>query len=265
MHVEKLKFFLYQTIEYHSQAPSKRIRTDNKRILKMDCDGVCKKSEKKCEIVIDVPMTIPPTQDAIVSQLIHIKYGLEIEAKMSKFHKNLVTKLPITIGTVPHISANGSSQSSFRMSLGPQTSEADLTHVFSNWSLDSPQNQSNRSSIQSQYPILPVAYPNPSPIPYPISSNSTGLPYPTISFMPNPSPISNNWSISSRNSMPAIGYQPTAPPIDFSMADSSTPLRPTSLFVPRPPSYDEACNFPGQINQTNYPISFSSNNVTNKS
>lgn len=266
MNVEKMKFFLYQIIEYHSQAPSKRIRTEYERLLKKDDDGVPKKTEKKFEILIDVPMTVPPTQDATVSQLIHIKYELEIEAKMSAFHKNVVTKIPITIGTVPHISPNELSHGSFRMSIAPQAPEADLTRVFSNWSLDlnSPQNQSNRSSIQSQYPMSPMVYPNLSSMPY-SSPNSSAVAYPTVSFMPSPSPVNNNWSNSSRNSMPAIGFQPTAPPIDFHMANSSTPERPTSLFVPRPPSYDEACYFPGQIHPPNYPMNFTPENITNKS
>lgn len=235
-----------QIVEYHSMEPSKRIRTDTKRLIKIDADGICKKTEQKYDIVIDVPMNIPPTQGAATSQLIHIKYELEIEVKMSKFHKNLVSKCPITIGTVPLIASEESTQSTFRMSLAQPPSEADLSRVFSNWSLDlnSPHNQSNRSSIQAPYPISPVQYPI-STAPYPVLPC---MPLPTSSAVSSTS----DWAVSSRNSLPVSNYHPTAPPIDFNMANSSTPVRPNSLFIPRPPSYDEVCRFSAQINTVDF-------------
>lgn len=248
MNVEKLKYFLYQYVEYHSTGPSERIRTEDKRLLKKETDGISKKSEQKFELVIDVPQDVQPSQDNSSSRLIHIKYEIKVEAKLGGLHKSLIITAPIVIGTVTH-----EQQVGFRISLGPQTPEAVLTRVLTNLSLEL-QNQSNRSSIQSaQYPISSV---------YPISP--VGVP--PIGFPQTPSIGSqmSRMSYSPQSSFAMNPYQPSAPPIALHDFNSSAPVRPTSLFVP--PSYDEACGNPqGLFNQMNHTAPPALHNIPNKS
>lgn len=242
MDVEKLKYYLHQIVEYHSIVPHERIKMIENRLLKKDEEGVRKKSEHKYELVIDVPENIPPNQEKTVSRLIHIKYELRVEAKIGGLHKNLVISCPITIGTISHMT-NERHSVILRypeMPQSPNNSDANISQMISHWSLhlDSPQNQSNRSTIQSTiYPISPIDFiSNPS-----IGSNLNGFPMPQ----------SNQFSIN--------GYPPTAPPIDFNMRSS---IQPNSQFVP--PSYDEAVrsSYPGQMNLA---TSSPSQNIPNKS
>lgn len=252
LQVEKLKYFLYQYIEYHSTDPSERIRTEEKRLLKKEADGISKKSEEKFELVIDVPNNIPPNQDKTSSRLIHIRYEIRVEAKIGSLYKSLVIITPITIGTIPH-----EQQVTFRVGIPqtPQTPDGRLTHVFSNLSLDfSPHNHSNRSSIQTpQYPISPIGFQCPiSPV-SPISQmNRYSFSPPSVQYVPmNPY-------------LPSTTYLPTAPPISSYDCNSSAPSRPTSLFVP--PTYDEACgNSQGHFNQLSYTAPPALTNIPHKS
>ncbi|XP_055313585.1 arrestin domain-containing protein 17-like [Sitodiplosis mosellana] len=260
LHVEKLKYFLYQFVEYHSTAPSERIRTDNKRILKKECDGVTKKSEQKFELVIDVPEDLPPSQDKASSRLIHIKYEVRVEAKLGTLQKNLVIQTPITIGTEQVTLRHWVPQ--------PQSPNPVLSHVHSYMSLEIlPHDQSNRSSVLSQFPISPMYTISPS-YPVPISPS-----YPQayvnspIGLVSNPSIGShmNRFSCSSQSPQQINPYQPTAPPISPHDFNASVADRPTSLFVP--PSYDEACgNSQGlRFNQSNYTAPAALNNIPSKS
>lgn len=276
LHVEKLKYFLYQFVEYHSTGPSERFRIDDRRLLKKETDGVSKKSEQKYELVIDVPTDIPPSQDKTSSRLIHIRYEIKVEAKIGGLHKSLVITAPIVVGTVQH-----EQPGTFRISLGPQTPQtpdAALPRLFTNLSLELvPHHQSNRQSIQmAQYSISPLHnQSNRSSIQspqYPVSPQyhnhiTTSPPYGSpIGFVPNTSIGSemNRLSYPPQSPYSINPYQPSAPPMSPYDLNSSAPVRPTSLFVP--PSYDEACGNPrSQFNRLNHTAPPALSNIPNKS
>lgn len=268
VHVEKLKYFLYQYVEYHSSKPSERIKTDNKRILKKEADGVVKKSEQKFDLVIDVPKDLSPSQDKSSSRLIHINYEVRVEAKIGTLHKSLVVQTPITIGTVAH-----EQQVTLRLAMGPQSpTSAVVPRVFTNVSLEIlPHDQSNRSSLLTpQYPFSQLHSISSSPSFSVSPTYAIAQPYAVspMSMVSNPSVGSqmNRFSYSAQSSYQMNPYQPTAPPISTPDFNSSVPDRPVSMFVP--PSYDEACNGP-QIglgfNQINYATPQPLNNIPNKS
>ncbi|XP_031621643.1 uncharacterized protein LOC116339750 [Contarinia nasturtii] len=256
INVEKVKYYLNQIIEYHSTAPSERIKTENKRLLKKEIDGICKQSEMENDLVIDVPENLPPTQDKSISRLILIKYEVKVEAKIGGIHKSLVITTPITIGTIPHTinsrplticnAPNLPNETPFI--LGAMGTQVDVGSIFPNLSqeMNLSQNQnlqlSDRSSIQLRM-----------------------YPSPIIGFLPNESMESqlNRLSLLSHNSFANIPYQqPTAPPPDF---NAGSPIRPVSQFIvnspDRPPSYQQAC-FPTQMNYaTSSPLQETSNKI----
>lgn len=100
-HVEKVKFALNRIVDYHSKTPGLTIKREISRLLKKEAGGVNKKTEQRYEHVIDVPVATP-SQDARTSQLIHIKYEVKVEVKISGLYKNLVITAPLIIGNVPH-------------------------------------------------------------------------------------------------------------------------------------------------------------------
>lgn len=270
--VEKIKFALYKVIEYHSLSPSLAIKRVMERVIKKVVDGVDKKTEQKFEQSIDVPVTMP-TQDAKTSKLIHIKYELKVEIKLGTLYKNMILTAPIIIGNVPFFAKEP--EQTVRRSSVPQP--APLPHdvnsrssVFSNWSLDLyPQISGDRSSVRTSVlytPTTPVAVmPNPSNV-MPMSHQPS---YPVLPISPIspiiPSPSMMN--INSPQDRPlSMNYPPSAPPIDFSNANASTPMRPQSLFINRPPSYDEVFGFSHQFSQLNMSNSASWNqNASTKS
>lgn len=101
VHVEKVKFTVNKVVDYHSKVPGITVKREISRLLKKEAGGVNKKTEQRYEHVIDVPETIP-SQDANTSQLIHIKYEVKVEVKISGLYKNLVISAPLIIGNVPH-------------------------------------------------------------------------------------------------------------------------------------------------------------------
>lgn len=246
--VEKIKFALYKVIEYHSMSPSRAIKRVMERVIKKVVDGVDKKSEQKFEQSIDVPVTMP-TQDAKTSKLIHIKYELKVEIKLGALYKNLILTAPIVIGNVPFFTKEPE-QTVHRSSVPqpmPLPHDANSrSSVFSNWSLDLyPQINGDRSSARTS-----MLYPPTSPIG--IMQNPTNVmpmnhpSYPVLPMSPT-SPIIPSASMMNTNSPQdrplSMNFPPSAPPIDFNHVNASTPMRPQSLFINRPPSYDEVFGF----------------------
>lgn len=275
--VDKIKFALYKVIEYHSLSPSLAIKRVMERVIKKVVDGVEKKTEQKFEQSIDVPVTIP-TQDAKTSKLIHIKYELKVEIKLGTLYKNMILTAPITIGNVPFFVKEP--DPTVRRTSVPQPMPMPMPHdanarssVFSNWSLDLyPQIGGDRSSVRTSVlytpttpvavmpmpanvmPVMPMSHPS-----YPVLPMSPTSPtIPPASMMSTHSPQDRPLS---------MNYPPSAPPIDFSNANAvSTPLRPQSLFINRPPSYDEVFGFSHQFSQLNMSNSTSwSHNASTKS
>lgn len=274
--VEKLKFGLYRIVEYHSMAPSKAVKKVTERLVKkeVDCgDKNDKQAEQKFEQTIDVPVTTP-TQDSNTSKLVHINFELKVEIKLPKMsvHKNLILTAPIAIGNVPYFT-NETESAVLRSNLPqqmpmPHDVNCSRASVFSNWSLDIyPQINGDRSSIQTlthYSPTAPVAM-NPSAmIATPMTSNTPYPLLPNVSMSPI-SPVSpaNMYAGHLPFERPMSLNSPSAPPLDFDA--SNTPLRPQSLFINRPPSYDEVFGFPGHFNQMNISNAPSLLNTSGKS
>ena len=142
--------------------------------------------------------------------------------------------------------------------------------VFSNWSLDLyPQISGDRSSMRTS-----VLYPSTSPVaimPNPVNVSPMSHPsYPMLPVSPT-SPTIPTISMMNTN-LPqdrrlSMNFPPSAPPIDFNNVNASTPMRPQSLFVNRPPSYDEVFGFSHQFSQLNMSnsSSWNQNNTSTKS
>lgn len=243
-------------------SPSLAIKRVMERIVKKVVDGVEKKTEQKFDQTIDVPDTMP-TQDAKTSKLIHIKYELKVEVKLGTLYKNLIITAPIIIGNVPFFTKDP--EQTVLRSSAPQPmpfphDANSRSSVFSNWSLDLyPQINGDRSSVRTSvlYPpttpvaamqnptIMAMGHPSYPVVPIsPISPMSPTMPSMINTNSPQDRPLSMN-------------FPPSAPPIDFSNVNASTPMRPQSLFVNRPPSYDEVFGFSQQFSQLNM-----SNSVT---
>lgn len=233
------------------------------RMTKKVVDGVDKKTEQKFEQSIDVPVTIP-SQDAKTSKVIHIKYELKVEIKLGALHKNLILTAPIVIGNVPFFK-NEPEQVALRSSVShpmPLSHDAhSRSSVFSNWSLDLyPQIGGDRSSIRNSV-LYPIASPVTAVMPQPTNVFPMSHPsYPMLPISPTipAAPMMNTSSPQDRPQ--SLNFSPSAPPIDFTNANASTPVRPHSVFVNRPPSYDEAMSPFGMV-----PHQFSQLNMTNQS
>lgn len=104
INVDKVKFSLHKIISYHSSMPNRVRKIDVQKIMKKEAGGVAKKTEKRYQHEIEIPVATPSQTDE-VSLLIHIQYELRVEAKVSGLYKNIIQSLPLTIGNVP---ANGS-------------------------------------------------------------------------------------------------------------------------------------------------------------
>lgn len=247
--MEKLKFALNKIIDYHSKSPGLAIKREIHRLLKKEAGGVAKKTEQRYEHVIDVPITTP-SQDANTSRLIHIKYELKVEVKLGGLYKNLIITVPLTIGNVPH-SINGRPETVFpalpdlptglslRMPPPPPGFDVRRLSMSSNSSFrlvsNSSQSDSNTSSLQSSIQD------------HSISSNSS---------MPNSSLGSNRiLSSSTQNVSITSEFQPSAPPMDLNSSNTSTPIRPATVYMDAPPSYDEVFGAPStssSMNQSNF-------------
>lgn len=246
------------------------IRRESERLFKKEVEGVAKKSDQTFEQDIDVPVTTP-SQDLKSSRLIHIKYELNVELKLGTLYKNLMVTIPIVVGNVPHFAAEAD-QPVLRSSISQQMPlpQDPRLSVFSNWSLDlQPQISGDRSSVRTSicyFPNTPVAIVPSSGFGSPASSTQAFLISPIssispIASIPELSAISNNFA---QNRPITMNYPPSAPPVDFNIVNASTPIRPQSLFINRPPSYDEVFGFSSQLSQPNTSNSPSTQNTWNK-
>lgn len=247
VHVEKLKFALNKIIDYHSKSPGLAIKREIHRLLKKEAGGVSKKTEQRYEHMIEVPITTP-SQDSKTSRLIHIKYELKIEAKLGGLYKNLMITVPLTVGNVAH-SINGRVQPMFpqlpdlppgltvRLPPPPHGFDVRRLSMSSNSSFrivsNSSQSDTNTSSLQSSLHD---------------PSNST------LSSLPNSSHGSTHGAnLSSSTQDLSSEFQPSAPPMDLSTVNTSTPVRPATVYMDAPPSYDEVFGAPStSFNRSNF-------------
>lgn len=242
-----MKFAFNKIIDYHSKTPGLAIKREIHRLLKKEAGGVSKKTEQRYEHVIEVPATIP-SQDSKTSRLIHIKYELKVEAKLGGLYKNLAITIPLTIGNVAH-SINARPQPIFpalpELPAGltlrsPSASGYNAEHssILSNTSFN---NISNASSQQSIAPDTSVS---------------------VTSSIPNSSLVSTTRSRSSslqNISTMSNDFYPSAPPMDLNSPSNSpgtsTPVRPVTVYMDAPPSYDEVFGSPstsGFSNASNF-------------
>lgn len=245
VHVEKIKFALNKIIDYHSKTPL-AIKREIHRMLKKEAGGVSKKTEQRYEHIIEVPTTAP-SQDANTSRLIHIKYELKVEAKLGGLYKNLVITIPITIGNVPH-SINGRVQPVFPVL--PDLPNGLTVRVptvagFDIRRLSMSSNASFRITPNSSQNVSDASLHLPS-----IQDQSTAESLSNASV----GSLSRNLSSSTQNVSTTSEFQPTAPPMDLNSPNTSTPVRPATVYMDAPPSYDEVFGTPSTstFNQSNF-------------
>lgn len=249
VHVEKMKFALNKIIDYHSKTPGLAIKREVHRLLKKEAGGVSKKTEQRYEHVIEVPTTAP-SQDSNTSRLIHIKYELKVEAKLGGLYKNLVTTVPITVGNIPH-SMDDPVPPDFPslpdlppgLTLGiPPAPGFDVRRLSMSSNLsfhlvsDSSRNDSTVSSHRSSIQIH-----SNSSAPINMTNSSVGS-------------LSRNSSSSTQNVSSNSEYQPSAPPMDLNSPTTSATIRPATVYMDAPPSYDEVFGSPSSstFNQSNF-------------
>lgn len=262
MHVEKLKFALNKIVDYHSKAPGLAIKREIHRLLKKEAGGVSKKTEQRYEHVLEVPTTIP-TQDSNTSRLIHIKYELKVEAKLGGLYKNLIISAPITVGNVPHSISNRVQPvfpvlpdlppgltirvpNESRRVHPPLGFDVRRLSMSSNSSFrlvsNSSQSDSNASSLHDHSTSSAASMPNSSLR----TMSRTGL------------------SNSTQNISSTSEYRPSAPPMDLNAPNTSTPIRPATVYMDAPPSYDEVFGSPStsSFNQSSFSNSSSLYNAS---
>lgn len=97
--VQEMKFILRKIITYHSQIPMTKIREEIVELVEKRTGGVPKRDHGRFQITLAIP-AVPPT-NVTLCRVIHVKYDIKIEAKLSGPHINPYICIPITIGTIP--------------------------------------------------------------------------------------------------------------------------------------------------------------------
>lgn len=246
MHVEKIKFALNKIIDYHSKTPGEAIKREIHRLLKKEAGGVSKKTEQRYERLIEVPTTVP-SQDSNTSRLIHIKYELKVEAKLGGLYKNLMITVPITVGNVPH-SLNARAPAVFPSlpDLPPGLSvRVPIPPGFDVRRLSMSSNSSFRSvSTASQINDSNISSVHSSVHDHSISSGRS-MPNSSLGSM-----SSAHLSASTQNLSSTSEFMPTAPPMDL----TNTPVRPATVYMEAPPSYEDIFGSPSTsaFNQSNF-------------
>lgn len=103
-HVDKVKFSLYQLIEYHSTQPARFTRSEELRVVRKEAGGVDKHSEQRYEHWLDIPDHLPATRTG--RGIINISYELRVEAKLAGWTRNLVETVPFVVASLPYFAAD---------------------------------------------------------------------------------------------------------------------------------------------------------------
>lgn len=243
IHVDKVKFALNKITDYHSKTPGLAIKREVHRLLKKEAGGVNKKTEQRYEHLIYVPSTAP-SQDSKTSQLIHIKYQLKVEAKLSGLYKNLVIAIPLTIGNVGH-STTGARPIPIFPSLPDLPPNLRLS-VHLPYDVDR-----NSIASNSSYASVPSGSPNPSLLTNSQLSNSTTHDESSANAntsMPLHIVVASGSTNPSTSSASDVEFRPTAPPMDEAADISRASIQSATIYGDAPPSYDEVFGSPSTIN-----------------
>lgn len=245
IHVDKIKFALNKITDYHSKTPGLAIKREIYRLLKKEAGGVNKKTEQRYEHIVYVPSTAP-SQDSKTSQLIHIKYQLKVEAKLSGLYKNLMIAIPITIGNVAH--------STVARPIPMFPALPDLPPNL-RLSVHLPYDH-DRNSItsNSSYTSVPGTSPNPSLLTTSIMSNSTTADESSISTNVNASLPATSSTAHDPVAPSDDDFHPTAPPMDEPPNTSRASMQSNTIYADAPPSYDEVFGSPSTIAHSNVPF-----------
>lgn len=94
---------LVKTIHYNSDIPRRKIRERFERVVKASCVGVASKNKSCFNVALLIP-SIEPTNIG-TCRVISLMYEIHVVAKVGAFHRDVVLKMPIVIGTVPFFSS----------------------------------------------------------------------------------------------------------------------------------------------------------------
>jgi Arrestin (or S-antigen), C-terminal domain len=98
--VNSLHFTLMKTVAFFAESPSSKVRKQFLVVAEADTDvTIVAEGYKKFSQALAIPPVAPT--NLTQSKVIHQTYELIVEARISGCHRNLVTSIPITIGTVP--------------------------------------------------------------------------------------------------------------------------------------------------------------------
>ncbi|KAF5285216.1 hypothetical protein FQR65_LT13331 [Abscondita terminalis] len=131
INVEGVGFKITQITEFKVTAPSPGVRRNKEVIIDRSEGGIGAHGEKSWTSVLSLPAN-NPCCNMVSCSLINITYRLKAEMFLPCPHKNLVSKVPLTIG---HIPFNDMSRHNFL--LGPSQGREFNTASNANASLDS--------------------------------------------------------------------------------------------------------------------------------
>jgi hypothetical protein len=97
--VNNITFKLIKTITYFAKYPSHRSKTEDQKIVEVQCTGVAPGGYSKYYQALQIPAVAPT--NLTQSRVIHQTYELVVKARTSGCNGNATIHIPITIGTVP--------------------------------------------------------------------------------------------------------------------------------------------------------------------
>lgn len=238
--VDKVKFSIHKIVEYHSLAPVTVSKREVVKILKKEAGGVHKKTEQRYEHVIDIPYLMP-SDELSPSRIIHIKYEIKVEAKISGMFRNLIISIPLIVGSMPNDGAlsatarpltNITSSAAIPASIYPHMP---VGFHMNRLSLDSDSADTITSQSGQNVPISP-------------SSSVVSMP---SSITPSITSPLHSTELPNRHHPNTSTVQPTAPPLELCSDVPISSTHSTSIRMDAPPTYDQVFGSPSSVTSSN--------------
>ena len=90
---------LKKMIHYHSQSPSRKTREEIVNMAEVRGAGVKEHGRGNFEMQLAIP-PVPPTNTQF-SRVVNVFYLLQVKAHTTGMHRDVIIRIPITIGTIP--------------------------------------------------------------------------------------------------------------------------------------------------------------------
>lgn len=238
-HVDKVKFTLYQLVEYHSTQPARFMRTESVRVMRKEAGGVDKKSEQRYEHLLEMPDGLPATR--IGTGIINIRYEIRVEAKVAGWSRNLVETVPFVVATLPYFNSVDEAPATAAAAAAAAVPPPAQPPSAIGWqpSMSTSLNDASWSTSSPQSTPTPTAYPSMQSLPNPSGSHTSSpySPQPAYNHYARPDhhhQLPPNYAQSAahatgpfqRGSVGSASMQSyhnaSAPPLDFSTPTGST-------------------------------------------